>query len=133
VTFHGARPEVAGHPAATAALDRLAPSGCGPRLQRSDAHLVSVSWRCGTTVSAATVTLAGRPLTLSDLFQGDYRSYLLSVAATQLQAAGGAGPAPGALGPWYLTPAALAVAYPAGTVSYPLASLAAFISHPDAI
>ena len=130
VSFNGNSPQVAGHPGATAALDRVAAGltpGCGTRVERSDANLVSVIWRCGNRLAAATVTLGGADLTLGDILTGPYPGYLSSVASAQFSAAGDPGAPTTDLGTWYLTPAALAVVFPAGIVSYPLASLAPYL------
>jgi hypothetical protein len=136
VTFFGEAPQVAGRPAATAALDRDAAGlshGCAPEAERTDAHLVSVVWRCGTRQAAATVTLDGRPLALGDFLAGAYQGYLSSVAATQFQVEGIDHPATGDLRTWYLTPAALAVVFPDGVVSYPLSSLAPYLDDPSSL
>lgn len=136
VRYSGARPDVVGHPPATAALDRAAaglPAGCTPATERADLHLVSVEWRCGKSLAAATVTIGGRLLTLSDILQGGYQGYLSSVAAAQFAVEGQPDAATTDLGTWYLTPVALAVAFPAGVVSYPLASLGPYIRNAAAI
>jgi len=136
VTFTGPRPTVAGHPAAASALTATAarlPSGCTGLLERSDPHLVSVVWRCGTAITAATVTLDGHPLALGDILHGGYASYLSSVASSQFAVEGEAKAPTTDLGTWYLTPAALAVAFPAGVVSYPLASLAPYLRDPSGL
>lgn len=136
VTFAGDRPRVGGHPAATAALAGIAAGlsgACTPVAERTDLHLVSVAWRCGHRIAAATVTLAGRPLSLSDLLRGAYREYLSSVAAAQFQLEGDRSAPTGDLGTWYLTPDALAVAFPAGVVSYPLGSLQPYLRDPSSL
>lgn len=136
VTFTGNTAEVAGHYPATVALAHASAglaSGCHPALERSDAHLVSVEWTCGRTVSAATVTLAGTPVTLTDILTGDYRSYLSSVAAQQFAVEGQPDAASTNLSTWYLTPAALAVVFPDGVVTYPLASLAPYLRDSSAL
>lgn len=136
VTFTGDRPNVDGHPAATEALTRFAaglPPGCRPDTKRSDAHLVSLTWRCGDRISSATVTLDGRLLGLGDVLKGSYQQYLSSVAAAQFQVDGDASAATTDLTTWWLTPAALAVAFPAGVVSYPLASLQPYLEDPSAL
>lgn len=130
VSFSGSRVAVAGHPGATAALVAVAArlsTGCTPRTERSDPRLVSVIWRCGNSITAATISLAGHPLALADVMKGAYPAYLSSVAASQFQVEGISHPATSDLGTWYLTPAALAVVFPAGVVSYPLASLTAYL------
>jgi hypothetical protein len=136
VTFTGETPLVAGHPAASAALGRAAAGlspGCAPQAERTDAHLVSVVWRCGHSISAATVTSNGRTVALGDVLQGGYQSYLSSVASAQFSVEGVQNAATSDLGTWYLTPAALAVAFPAGVVSYPISSLAPYLRDPGAI
>lgn len=136
MTYSGAFPSVVGHDAATRVLtgdvDRL-PSGCAPKTERSDPHLVSIVWQCGKRVASATVTLAGRPLALGTLMKGDYTAYLSSVAEQQFQVEGVAHPDTTDQRTWYLTPAALAVAYPAGIVSYPLDSLTPYLRDPAAL
>lgn len=130
VSFDGNMALVAGDPAATAALARVAaplPPGCGTRVERADLHLVSVIWRCGNRLAAATVTRAGRELALSDILTGPYPGYLSAVASAQFSATGDPGAATTDLGAWYVTPAALAVVFPAGIVSYPLPSLTSYL------
>lgn len=136
VGFAGATPTVAGHEAATTALARIVgglPAGCRGRLERSDAHLVSVAWRCGTQVAAATVTLAGRPVALGDILHGGYQAYLSSAAAQQFKVEGIDHADTTDLGTWYLTPDALAVAFPDGVVSYPLPSLEEYLAAPSSL
>lgn len=134
VVFHGTSPQVAGHPATTAALDRVqVPSGCAPAVKRSDQHLVSVLWRCQDNVRAATVSLDGRQLGLGDILQGNYASYLSSVASAQFSVENQPHASTDDLSTWYLTPAVLAVAFPAGIVSYPLASLGAYLKDPSSL
>lgn len=126
--FDGPVATVAGYPAATAAVDRLQlAAGCAPTVKRADQHLVSIVWKCGDSLTAATVTLDGRRLALGDILQGNYASYLSSVAAAQFSASGPADSPTTDLGTWFLTPAALAVDFPAGVVSYPLASLGPYL------
>ncbi len=55
------------------------------------------------------------------------------MAAAQFQADGRASAAASDLGTWYLTPAALAVAFPSGVVSYPLTSLQPYLKDPSAL
>jgi hypothetical protein len=136
VTFTGSTPEVAGHYPATVALAHVAgglPSGCMPTLERSDPHLVSVAWKCGTRLSAETVTLAGSSLSLSDVLSGSYQSYLSSIAAQQFSDEGVANADTSSFSTWYLTPAALAVVFPDGVVTYPLASLASYLKDPSSL
>ncbi|HWE55004.1 MAG TPA: hypothetical protein VG435_05800 [Acidimicrobiales bacterium] len=136
VTFSGNRPQVAGHPAASSVLDvtgtGLQPS-CQPVTERSDPNLVSILWHCGSQVTAATVTLSGRPVELGDILKGDYRSYLSSVATTQFAYENLAHAATTDFSTWYLTPAALAVVFPDGIVSYPIPSLSAYLSDPSSL
>lgn len=132
--FDGPVATVAGYPAATAAVDRLQlAAGCTPTVKRADQHLVSIVWKCGDSLTAATVTLGGRRLVLGDILQGDYASYLSSVASAQFSAAGQADAPTNDLGTWFLTPAALAVDFPAGVVSYPLASLGPYLRDPSSL
>lgn len=133
VSFAGAVPEVGGHQPATAALARFAsalPAGCVPRLERSDPHLISVSWRCGQQIRADTVTLAGDAVGLPAVLTGSYPAYLSAVAAQQFAVEGEPAAATSDLSTWYLTPAALAVVFPAGVVTYPLASLQPYLKDP---
>jgi hypothetical protein len=82
-------------------------------------------------VSTATFALdGGGLLTLANLFFGPYQQYLSSTAVTQLQASDAANPVTTDLSVWALTPDALEVTFPAGTVSFPLSSLAPYIRHP---
>jgi hypothetical protein len=136
VTFTGDTAEVAGHYPASVALAQVSsslPANCQPTLERSDDHLVSVRWNCGSRVAAATVSLDGRRLTLGDILTGDYASYLTSVATQQLRLAGASTSGTDDLSTWYLTPAALAVVFPGGVVTYPLASLSSFLSDPSGL
>ena len=134
MSFNGSTVAVAGHPAATDALARVRPDpACIPAVKRSDGHLVSVVWRCRSTIQAATVSLDGRLLALGDILQGGYGSYLSSVAAAQFSVEDQPNAPTGDLSTWYLTPAALAVAFPAGVVSYPLASLTPYLKDPSSL
>lgn len=134
VSFTGGRAQVAGEPAATSALGKVrVPPGCSPAVERSDAHLVSVVWRCKNTLYAATVSLGGRALTLGDILDGGYASYLSSTASAQFAAQGQDHVPTTDLTTWYLTPAALAVAFPAGVVSFPLASLRPYLKDPSSL
>jgi hypothetical protein len=136
VTFSGARPVVAGAPAATTTLDRVAaglPSGCEPTTERDDTRVVSVAWRCGTRLAAATVDLGGAQLSLGDILTGAWAAYLSSVAQAQFQVEGITRAATNDFATWYVTPAALAVVFAAGVVSYPLASLGPYLRSPSAL
>lgn len=136
VTFTGPTPEVAGHRAATLTLARFAaalPSGCSPREERSDPHLVSVAWRCGGHIAATTVTLDGKTMALADFMTGAYQGYLSAVAQQQFEVEGVKDAATTDLSTWYLTPAALAVVYPDGVVTYPLASLSGYLRNASSI
>ena len=126
-------PVLAGEPAPDAALRRLArslPAGCTPNTEDDTSRLASFLWRCpGGQVATATVTLpAGRLLTLSDLFSGQWRSYLASVGAAQLRAQGVVDPATGDLSEWFVAPGLLEVVFPSGVVAYPLATLGRFVA-----
>jgi hypothetical protein len=105
--------------------------GCAPQVERADSHLVSVVWRCGNRISAATTTLDGRTVALGDILQGAYQGYLSSVASAQFQVEGISHTPTTDLATWYLTPAALAVVFSAGVVSYPLASLTPYLKGPS--
>jgi hypothetical protein len=136
VTFTGPTPEVAGHYPATQALAKVVsslPSGCQPALERSDPHLVSVEWRCGTHITASTVTLSGATVSLVGVLTGDYQSYLSSVAQQQFAVEGESGADTTSPAAWYLTPAALAVVYPDGVVTYPLPSLTSYLKDPSSL
>jgi hypothetical protein len=136
VTFTGDTPEVSGHYPATQALAKVAaglPSGCQANLERSDQYLVSVEWTCGRAVSGSTVTLGGATVTLDGILTGNYRSYLSSVAAQQFQVEGQPAAGTPTLSAWYLTPEALAVVYPGGVVTYPLASLTTYLKDPSSL
>lgn len=136
VTFSGNEPQVAGHPAASSVLDVTGTgleSGCQPVTERSDPHLVSILWHCGSHVTAATVTLSGRPVGLGDILKGNYQGYLSSVATTQFDYENLAHAKTTDLSTWYLTPAALAVVFPDGIVSYPIPSLSAYLSDPSSL
>ena len=127
VTVSGAVPEVAGHPAAGPDFARVG-APCAPTVERSDQRVVSVFWHCAShRVAAATFGLtANRLLTLDDLFAGAYRGYLSSVAADQFTAQGVGGARTADLSTWFLTPATLDVVFPAGVISFPLATLASY-------
>lgn len=136
VTFSGEEPRVLGYPSASAALDATGSglaTGCQPVTERSDRHLVSVLWRCGSHVAAATVTLAGRPVALGDILKGAYQAYLSSVASTQFDYENISSANTTNLSTWYLTPAALAVVFPDGIVSYPIPSLTAYLTAPASL
>ena len=135
VTVVGSAPQLAGHPAANAALRRVAaglPSGCRPSTERDDAQLASFLWTCPSgRVAAATIGLAAdRQLALSDLLTGDYTSYLSSTAAAQFQADGVSHPSVGDPGVFYLTPASLVVVFPSGRVGFPTSSLTPYLRNP---
>lgn len=135
VSVAGNAPQLAGHPAVDAALQRdaaAAGSGCPPRTERDDAQLASFVWKCGSgRVYAATVEVAaGRQVTLSDLLTGPYASYLSSTAEAQFLADGKADASTSDLRTWYLTPAALVVVFPAGSVSFPISSLTSYLRDP---
>lgn len=132
VTVSGAVPEVAGHPDAASAFSRVA-IGCTPTVQRDDPSVVSVFWDCPShRVAAATYSLAsGHMLSLGDVLTGAYQQYLSYVAAAQFSAAGRPAAATTDLSTWYVTPDALVVVFPAGLVSYPLASLSQFLRSPS--
>jgi len=123
---------VAGHVAINTELRRLAPAGCPVATVRDDPSLVSFRWVCASgTVSTATFSVPdGQLLTLADLFVGGYQAYLSSVAVAQLEANGSTDPVATDFSAWALTPVALEVTFPAGTVSFPLSSLTPYFRHP---
>jgi len=124
-------PQLAGKPSVNTQLTAIGSklSGtCTVSAERDDAKVVSFLWSCGGHLTAATFDLAdNRQLTLDDLFQGGYKSYLSSTAVTQMQANGASNPSAGDFSVWYLTPDSLVVAFPAGTVSFPITSLGSYI------
>ena len=103
-------------------------NGCRVNTTRDDPKLVSFRWVCGSKVSTTSFSLVdGRQLTLSDLLQGGYASYLSSTALTQFQAQGKATAVTTDLSRWALTPESLEVTFPAGTIAFPLASLTQYL------
>jgi hypothetical protein len=101
---------------------------CTVSAERDDAKVASFLWSCGGHDAAATFDLTtNRQLSLGDLFQGDYGSYLTSTAAAQMKANGDANPSATDFSVWYVTPESLVVVFPAGTVSFPIASLGAYL------
>jgi hypothetical protein len=115
---------------------------CAVSTLRADTALVSFQWTCagkaGLTATYRTATAA--PLTLGDLFTGDYLRQLSTTAVTQLEL-GGASPAAAraaapptaaAFAEWGLDDTTLMVTFTAGsspvTISFPLASLTSLIS-----
>ena len=135
VTYVGAQPSVAGDTSATSTLDHFAsalPAGCQPHTQRDDAHVVSIVWNCAGKVAAQTVGLgSGQALTLAQILKGNYVNYLSSVAQTQFKVEGLTGAQTTDLGTWYATADALAVAFPAGIITYPLVSLQPYLVLPS--
>lgn len=124
-------PQLAGKPSVNAQLSAIGShlSGtCTVSAERDDTKVASFLWSCGGHETAATFDLSdNRKLTLDDLFQGDYKSYLTSTAATQMQANGVSNPTATDLSVWYLTPDSLVVVFPAGTVSFPIVSLHTYV------
>ena len=127
VTVSGAVPQIAGHPAAAVAFGRAA-APCAPTVERNDQKVVSVFWHCAShRVAAATFGLAAnRLLTLGDLLTGSYQQYLSSVASDQFAAQGMPGARTSDLSTWFLTPVTLDVVFPAGVITFPLASLSPY-------
>ena len=125
-------PQLAGHDAANAALRIIGArlrGTCTVTTSRDDPKLASFIWNCGSLgPTTANVDLAtDRVLALSDVFAGAYAAYLSSVASTQLEQDGATNPSTSDLSAWSLTPTSLAIAFPAGTVYYPIATLAPYI------
>lgn len=101
---------------------------CAVSAERDDKRIASFLWSCGEHKTAATFDLTTNTrLSLDSLFQGDYRSYLSSTALTQMQANGNANPTATDFSVWYVTPESLVVVFPAGTVSFPIASLSSYL------
>ena len=104
---------------------------CAVATTRDDPKLASFRWTCGTHVTGATFSLAdGGQLSLGDMLRGSYAKYLSSTAAAQLEANGAVNPSTSNLSAWDLTPYALEVVFPAGTVAFPISSLAPYFKHP---
>lgn len=124
-------PQLAGKPSVNAQLTAIGSklSGtCSVSAERDDKKVASFLWSCGGHDTAATFDLVtNRQLSLDDLFQGDYKSYLTSTAVTQMQANGVSDPVATDFSVWYLTPESLVVAFPAGAVSFPIVSLHTYL------
>jgi hypothetical protein len=104
---------------------------CRVTTTRDNAGLASFRWVCGPTIATATFRLSdGRRLALSDLLGRDYPTYLSTTAVTQLQAEGKPTIGSTDLSRWDLTPAALEITFPGGTVAFPLSSLSAYVKGP---
>lgn len=135
MSVEGSAPQLAGHPTANAILrqdaSRLA-SGCSPRTELDARRLASFVWKCPSgRLVTATIDLTGdRQLALSDLLTGSYASYLSSVASAQFSAEGVADPSVHDLSVWYLSPAALNVVFPSGSVAFPISSLTPYLRDP---
>lgn len=128
-------PQLAGHDTANAALRAIGAGlrgTCSVSTSRDDPKLASFVWDCGPHGPAtATVDLGDdRILALSDLLMGSFASYLSSVASAQLETDGVANPSTTNLSAWSLTPASVAIAFPAGTVYFPIATLGPYIKRP---
>ena len=101
---------------------------CTVSAERDDTRVASFLWSCGGHDTAATFDLTrNRQLSLDDLLQGDYTSYLSSTAVTQMQANGDAKASASDFSVWYVTPESLVVVFPAGTVSFPISSLTTYL------
>ena len=101
---------------------------CSVSAERDDKRIASFLWSCGKHEVGATFDLStNSQLSLDSLLQGDYRSYLSSTAVTQMQANGNANATATDFSVWYVTPESLVVVFPAGTVSFPIASLTAYL------
>ena len=125
-------PQLAGKTAANANLRQVG-SGltgtCSVAVERNDSRLGSFLWTC-TTGKRTAVTVdqqTQRQLTLGDLFQGGYSSYLTSTATAQMKADGVSSPSASDFSVWYVTTSSLVVAFPESTVSFPLESLGNYI------
>ena len=124
-------PQLQGKPAVNTQLvsigSRLSGT-CTVSAERDDAKVASFLWSCGARRVAATFDLATNgQITLDDLFKDGYKSYLSSTAVTQMQASGVTNATATDFSVWYVTPDALVVVFPAGTVSFPTASLGAYL------
>lgn len=101
---------------------------CTVSAERDDKRVASFLWSCGTDKTAATFDLSTNSrLSLDELFQGDYKSYLSTTAVTQMKANGDANATANDFSVWYVTPESLVVVFPAGTVSFPIASLTTYM------
>jgi hypothetical protein len=124
-------PSLAGEAAVDTQLSEIASAlhgRCQVTTLRDDTQLASFEWRCGSRVTTATFELSnGKRLSLADLFDGSYVSYLQSTAKLQFQQSGVAQPDVSNLSNWALTPTLLLVNFPAGTISFPLATLSQFV------
>lgn len=106
-------------------------NGCRVNTTRDDPKLVSFRWVCGSKVTTTSFSVAeDRPLALSDLLQGGYATYLSATAANQLQVEGKSTAGTTDLAHWALTPEALEVTFPGGTVAFPLTSLTHYLKDP---
>lgn len=131
VSYLGDVPQLAGQPGINAQLQQVAPSGCRVTTVRDDRVLASFRWVCGARVATVTFSLSdGRRLGLGDLLTGGYQAYLSSTAMAQLEADGATNPAATDLTAWAVTPEALQVSFPTGTVSFPLTTLQPYFRHP---
>ena len=111
-----------------AALGSKLSGTCTVSAERDDTKVASFLWSCGAHQTAVTFDLVtNRQLSLNDLFQGDYQAYLSSTAVSQMQANGATDPTATDFSVWYVTPDSLVVVFPAGTVSFPIASLGAYL------
>lgn len=125
-------PQLAGKVAANNSLRQIAStlSGtCSVAVERDDSRLGSFLWTCtsGKRTAATIDQRTQRRLTLDDLFQGGYRSYLTSTAVGQMKADGVSSPSATDFSVWYVTTSSLVVAFPDATVSFPLGSLGSYI------
>lgn len=125
-------PQLAGKVAMNASLRQVAAglSGtCSVAVERDDARLGSFLWTCGSGKRTAVTydQRTERKLSLDDLFDGTYRSYLTSTAVAQMKADGVSSPSASDFSTWYVSPSSLVIAFPQSIVSFPLQSLASYV------
>jgi hypothetical protein len=121
-------PQLAGKPTINASLRQVAASlsgTCSVAAERDDSRLGSFLWTCngGQRTGVTYDQRTERKLSLDDLFEGSYRSYLSSTAVAQMKADGVSSPSASDFSVWYLTPSSLVVVFPDSVVSFPLTSL----------
>jgi hypothetical protein len=130
-------PQLAGHPLANATLravgSRLTGT-CKLTTERDDPRLASFTWVCGGHFTEAVFDLRDdRRVSLGDLFSDGYAAYLSSTASAQLQADGATNPRTNDLAEWTITPYALEITFPDGTVTFPISSLSRFVPPASAL
>ncbi len=125
-------PQLAGKTTANNSLRQIGSnlSGtCSVAVERDDSRLGSFLWTCtsGKRTAATFDQRTQRQVTLDDLLQGGYRSYLTSTAVAQMKADGVSSPSATDFSVWYATTSSLVVAFPDSTVSFPVGSLGGYI------